>query len=123
MTFDEAVTVIRKDIEEENNWRSARQKMQETLNAALEARHEVQQLAAKRAELTALTNQQAAVQRMIEDRQLQLTGFEADLAVKEQRAQQRLDELDAQIQTKETKLAVAEKRLDDLKNHLHSSVN
>jgi multidrug resistance efflux pump len=112
--------ILSKIAEEDRNWRSGLSQIQELLTAAQDAQTFLHQIEGKRAELAALTTKQATVQRMIDDRQRQLTGFEADLAVKEQRAHQRLDELDAQIQAKETKLAVAEKRLDDLKTHLHN---
>ena len=118
MTFDEAVTVIRKDIEEDNNWRSARSKMHETLNAALAAQHELQQHPAKLAEVAALTTKLAALLQLIEDRQAQLDRLDADYRTKEQAKQHRLTVLDEQIQLKEQKLAGIEARLDKLRLHL-----
>jgi hypothetical protein len=92
--------------------------MHEVLNAALEARHEVQQLAAKRAELTVLTTKQASVLRDIDEHEKVLARHGTDLAEKERVAQLRLSALDEQIHGREQKLAAIETRLDKLREHL-----
>jgi chromosome segregation ATPase len=111
MTYDEAITTIRKDIEEEKNWRSARQKMHEVLNAALEAQHEVQSLASKRALLEVLTTKQATLQRSIDERQAQMDQLDADYSTKKQ-------DLDARLSTARAEVEAAKKLKQDTEAQL-----
>ncbi len=123
MTTAEALAVLRKDAEEDRNWRSATAKLAEVLEAALNADASMQACCEKeapiRASVAALETHSAELQRTILDQQHQIATFAADLAKKKQLEASALAEVRAQRETEEAKLAAVHRELEALKAKLH----
>lgn len=122
MHFAEALTILRKDAEEERNWRSARSKIQEVLEAAIQADSSLQACCDKEARsgasVAALETQRDALHRTLLDLQRQVSTCDATLAEKKQDEAAALAEVRAQRQAEDSKLADVRTQLAELKTKL-----
>ena len=123
MNFAEAVAVLKKDVEEDKNWRSARAKLAEVVEAAMTADASLQACCDKEAQLrasvAALEHHRDELQRTILDQQRQIATFADDLAKKQQLEASTLADVRAQREAEEAKLDAVQHELEALKAKLH----
>ncbi len=109
-----ALAVLRKDAEEEKNWRSARSKLTEVLEAALTADAKVKSCT----RLVQLEAQRTELQCEVDEVKRQLKTFAAGLAEKRQVEENTLNETRQAREGEERKLTDTCMKITELKNRL-----
>lgn len=111
--------ILKKMAEEERNWRSGMQQIEELLQTAEQADHLLRDKARQQADLeeniNRLSAEETALQKSVQLLQKEVGGWKSDLQEKEKIKAQRLGELDSQIQMKEERLAELMAKLEDVR--------
>ncbi len=123
MTVSESLVVLRKDAEEDNNWRSARTKMIEVLESLQSAESRLQAIVTDEANLRAscatLNQQRDDLNATMIDLRGKIARFADDLAEKQKLEQAALADVRAAREAEEQKLADVQEKLGALKKQLN----
>jgi len=122
MEIQDAIKVLKKDVEEEKNWRSARLKMIEVLETVDRGAADLAQLEARKRALhedcARLGAEQTSLQHSVKRLQQEVSGWKADLAAKEKLKAERCCSIDEEIAAKERRLAELNTELRALKDRV-----
>ena len=120
MDFTEALKILRKDEEEDRNWRSARQKLTELLQVAEEAKRTLDKFQQQKEHLEAsishLTTQEANLHRAVTGLKAEVDGYKDKLRVNMQEEERTLAGVRAAREAEEGKLGEARGQFEELKS-------
>ncbi len=119
MNYANGLKILRKVAEDERNWRSGMQQIEELLQTAEQADHLLRDKARQQADLeeniNRLSAEETALQKSVQLLQKEVGGWKADLQEKERIKADRLSELDGQIEAKAQRLAELMAKLEDVR--------